>query len=161
MTIALFPGSFDPVHNGHLSVIATAAPLFDRLIVGVGYNPEKKSGLFSPDQRVELINEAVDVYPNISVETFTGLVTDAAQRFGADCLIKGIRGATDLDQEMQQAFMNHSSGSVPTLFVPATGAASLVAGRYVREVAAMGGNVHDVVPSTVAARLRDMRSGSD
>jgi pantetheine-phosphate adenylyltransferase len=158
MTIALFPGSFDPVHNGHLSVMATAAPLFDRLIIGVGYNPEKNSGLFSPEDRVQMVTEAVDVYPNVSVETFTGLVGAAAQRFGADCLIKGIRGATDLDSEMQQAFMNFTSGSVPTLFVPATGAAALVAGRYVREVAAMGGNVHDVVPNTVAARLRDMRS---
>ena len=138
--------------------MAAAAPLFDRLIIGVGYNPQKNSGRFTPDERVEMITEAVEVYPNVSVELFTGLVGDAAKRFGADCLIKGIRGATDLDSEMQQAYMNFVSGSVPTLFVPATGTAALVAGRYVREVAALGGNVHDVVPHSVAVRLRDTRS---
>jgi len=158
MTVALFPGSFDPVHNGHLSVMAAAAPLFDRLIVGVGYNPEKESGVFSPTQRLEMLAEAVAVYPNVSVESFTGLVTEAAQRFGANCLIKGIRGSSDLDSEVQQAYMNLTSGSVPTLFIPATGPTALIAGRYVREVAAMGGNVHDVVPHSVAVRLKELRS---
>ena len=160
MTVALFPGSFDPVHNGHLAIMATAAPLFDRLIIGVGYNPEKMSGVFTPAERMEMITEAVSVYPNVSVESFTGLVGEAAHQFGANCLIKGIRGSTDLDSEVQQAYMNLTTGSIPTLFIPATGASALVAGRYVREVAAMGGNVHDVVPHSVAVRLRDLRSKS-
>lgn len=158
MTVALFPGSFDPIHNGHMSVVAAAAPIFDRLILGVGHNPEKSSGMFTPAQRVEMIGELVAVYPNVSVETFTGLVGDAAREFGANCLIKGVRGPSDLDSELQQAYMNLTTGEIPTVFIPALGPASLVAGRYVREVAAMGGNVHDVVPHAVAMRLREMRS---
>jgi len=158
MTVALFPGSFDPIHNGHMSVMAAAAPLFDRLIIGVGYNPEKTSGMFTPAQRVEMIADIVSTYPNVSVESFTGLVGAAAHEFGANCLIKGIRGGSDLDSEMQQAYMNQTTGDIPTLFIPALGPSSLVAGRYVREVAALGGNVHDVVPHSVAMRLREMRS---
>ncbi|MEZ5377805.1 MAG: pantetheine-phosphate adenylyltransferase [Acidimicrobiales bacterium] len=155
MSVALYPGSFDPIHNGHLQVIETIAPLFDDLIVGVGHNPEKPSGLFTPDERVAMIRSAVAGLTNVRVELFVGLATAAAIGFGADCLVKGVRGAGDLDAEMQQAAMNSLTAGVPTLFAPAMGEASLVSSRYVREIAAMGGDINSVVPSAVAAQLNE------
>jgi pantetheine-phosphate adenylyltransferase len=154
MTVALYPGSFDPLHNGHLSVIAMAAPLFDRVIVGVGYNPDKPSGLFTPDERCAMIVESVADLSNVAVELFSGLVTDAARRLHADCLIKGLRGGSDLDVEMQQAHMNLASARVPTLFLPGLGNASLVASSYVRQIASMGGDVAATVPGPVLSGLQ-------
>jgi pantetheine-phosphate adenylyltransferase len=154
MTVALYPGSFDPVHNGHLAVIAQAASLFDEVVVGVGHNPQKPSGLFSPEERAELIRSVVH-HDNVRVELFTGLVTAAARGLGAGCLLKGIRGAVDLDAELQQAHMNLSCGGVPTVFLPAVGAAAFVASRYVREIAALGGDISAVVPPLVADRLEE------
>lgn len=160
MSVALYPGSFDPVHNGHLQVIAAASALFDSVIVGVGHNPAKPSGLFTPDERAAMISESVagmhgvDL-ANVRVELFVGLATDAAISLGADCLLKGVRGGSDLDAEMQQATMNSLTASVPTLFAPAMGEASLVSSRYVREIAALGGDITSVVPPAVAARLNE------
>ena len=153
MTTALYPGSFDPVHNGHLAVIAHASPLFERIIVGVGHNPDKPSGLFSPTERAAMIEAETASLGNISVELFSGLVTAAAVDLGADCLLKGLRGASDLDAEMQQSHMNLTTGGIPSVFVPATGPSSLVAGTYVRQIAAMGGDVSDVVPPSVLDAL--------
>jgi len=153
MTIALYPGSFDPVHNGHFAMVAQAARLFEAVIVGVGHNPEKPSGLFTPDERADLIGDVVADLDNVRVELFTGLVTVAAVSLGADCLLKGLRGGSDLDTEMQQAHMNLTTGSIPTVFLPATGPSALVAGTYVRQIAAMGGDISDVVPPNVAEAL--------
>ncbi len=154
MAVALYPGSFDPVHNGHLSVIETAAPLFDQLIVAVGHNPAKPSGLLTGPERADMITASVAHLSNVRVELFTGLVTVAAEEHGADCLVKGIRSASDLDTEMLQANMNAESGNgIPTLFVPAMGAHALVSSRYIREIAARGGNIGSVVPDVVAKRL--------
>lgn len=153
MATALYPGSFDPVHNGHIAVIRHVAGLFGQVIVGVGHNPDKPSGLFTPDERVDMIRTELADLDNVSTELFSGLVTSAAAGFGADCLVKGLRGASDLDAEMQQAHMNLTTGSIPTIFVPATGPSALVAGTYVRQIAAMGGDVSDVVPATVLSAL--------
>lgn len=153
MSTALYPGSFDPVHNGHLAVIRHASTLFERVVVGVGHNPDKPSGLFTPEQRVEMIRAETADLAGVDVELFSGLVTVAAVRFGADCLVKGLRGASDLDAEMQQAHMNLTTGSVPTVFLPATGPSALVASTYVRQIAAMGGDVSDVVPPVVLSAL--------
>ncbi len=155
VSVALYPGSFDPIHNGHLQVIAAVAPLFDELIVGVGHNPAKPSGMFTPDERVAMIEAAVADLPNVRVELFVGLATGAAVGLGADCLVKGVRGASDLDAEMQQATMNSLTAGVPTLFAPAMGEASLVSSRYVREIAALGGDIAGVVPAGVASRLNE------
>lgn len=154
MATALYPGSFDPVHNGHIAVIRHAAGLFDRVVVGVGHNPEKPSGLFTPDERVDMIRSEVADLDGVSVELFSGLVTVAAAGFGADCLVKGLRGGSDLDAEMQQAHMNLTTGSVPSVFIPATGPSALVASTYVRQIAAMGGDVSDVVPPSVLSALQ-------
>ena len=155
MSSALYPGSFDPMHNGHLAVITHVSALFDRVIVGVGHNPDKPSGLFTPDQRVAMIETEVASLGNVSVELFSGLVTAAAAALGADCLVKGLRGASDLDAEMQQSHMNLTTGGTPTIFVPATGPSALVASTYVRQIAAMGGDVADVVPATVLSALTE------
>ncbi len=155
MSVALYPGSFDPVHNGHIQVISAMAPLFDELIVGVGHNPAKPSGMFTPDERVAMIAESVASLPNVRIELFVGLSTRAVQDLGADCLVKGVRGAGDLDAEMQQATMNFLTAGVPTVFAPAMGEASLVSSRYVREIAALGGDITGVVPAVVAARLTE------
>jgi pantetheine-phosphate adenylyltransferase len=161
MAVALYPGSFDPVHNGHLSVVEVAASLFDRLIVAVGHNPAKPSGMLTPDIRRELIERCVDHLPNVSVDFFTGLVTTAAADLGADCLVKGIRSATDLDTEMLQANMNaktgrSASGDLPTVFIPGMGDHALVSSRYIREIASRGGDVGRVVPAAVAKRLSEV-----
>ncbi len=155
MSIALYPGSFDPVHNGHLAVIETASGLFDEIIVGVGHNPEKPSGLFTPPERVEMIEAATADLGNIRVELFSGLSIVAAAALGADCLLKGIRGGSDLDVELQQAHMNLTTGEIATLFVPATGASALVASTYVRQIGLMGGDLSQVVPEAVAERVRE------
>jgi pantetheine-phosphate adenylyltransferase len=155
MAVALYPGSFDPIHNGHLQVIEATAPLFDSLIVGVGHNPDKPSGLFTADERTELIRATVAHLDNVRVELFVGLATAAAATLGADCLLKGVRGSGDFDSEMQQATMNSLTGGIPTLFAPAMGETSLVSSRYVREIAAMGGDIRSVVPATVAAALHE------
>jgi len=153
MVVALYPGSFDPIHNGHVAVITTAAGLFDEVVVAVGHNLAKPGGMFTPDQRMELIAEATKHLKAIRVVSFTGLVTKAAHDVGADCLVKGVRGSGDLDSEMLQAGMNYSTSGVPTLFVPAIGSEAMISSRYVREISAAGVDVSAVVPEVVAKRL--------
>jgi pantetheine-phosphate adenylyltransferase len=157
MAVALYPGSFDPVHNGHLAVIATAASIFDEVIVGVGHNPAKPSGMFTPEQRIAMIKACTDELGNVRVVPFTGLVTVAAADLGVTCLVKGLRSATDLDAEMLQAKMNASTGNdLPSVFLPGIGTNALVSSRYIREIASVGGDVSDVVPPSV---MRQMAEG--
>ncbi len=158
MSTALYPGSFDPVHNGHLAVLESIAPLFDTVIVGVGHNPDKPSGLFTPAERVELLESVTSHLSNVQVALFSGLVTVAVADLGADCLIKGLRGGGDLEVEMQQAHMNRTTGAVPTIFAPGLGSAGLIAGTYVRQIAMMGGDVSGVVPAAVLAGLASKTS---
>ncbi len=153
MTVALYPGSFDPVHNGHVDVVATALQLFDGVVVAVGHSPTKPSGLFTPDERVALLADALGHLGNVRVSAFTGLVTAAAKELGADCLVKGVRGPVDLEEEMTQAQMNRITGQVPTVLVPATEGSAFVSSTYVRQIAQMGGDVSQVVPANVAIEL--------
>ncbi len=154
MAVALYPGSFDPVHNGHVAVIAMAAAIFDEVIVGVGHNPEKPSGMFGVDERMEMIADAVADLPNVRVAKFAGLVTAAAADLGVTCLVKGLRSATDLDTEMLQAQMNSATGKgLPTVFLPGMGDNALVSSRYIREISAAGGDVSKVVPAGVMRQL--------
>ncbi len=160
MAVALYPGSFDPMHKGHLAVIEVGAPLFAELIVAVGHNPAKPSGLFTGEERADMIRASVAHIDNVRVELFTGLVTAAAADLGVDCLLKGIRSASDLDVEMLQANMNaESGGGVTTVFVPGIGPHALVSSRYIREIAARNGDVSSVVPPAVAAALEKKASG--
>jgi pantetheine-phosphate adenylyltransferase len=149
MTAALIPGSFDPFHNGHLAVTRTAAALFDRVVIGVGHNPAKPSGLFSAEERREMVEASVADLDNVEVAVFTGLVTAAATDLGVDCLVKGVRGGSDLDAELVQANTNAMTGGTRTLLVPAIGAAALVASRYLREIGTRGGDISPLVPEPV------------
>ncbi|MEZ5226037.1 MAG: hypothetical protein R2710_05015 [Acidimicrobiales bacterium] len=126
-------------------MIETIAPLFDDLIVGVGHNPEKPSGLFTPDGAGRHDPQRGRRPHQRSGRTFRRAGHGCGHRIRADCLVKGVRGAGDLDAEMQQAAMNSLTAGVPTLFAPAMGEASLVSSRYVREIAAMGGDINSVV----------------
>lgn len=154
MAVALYPGSFDPVHNGHIAIIEMAAAVFDDVIVGVGHNPAKPSGFFSGPERMALIEASTAGIPNVRVEGFSGLVTEAAVELGATCLVKGLRSASDFDVEMLQAKMNAATGKdLPTVFLPAIGSNALLSSRYVREIAAVGGDVSSVVPEAVLQAL--------
>ncbi|MGF1597779.1 MAG: pantetheine-phosphate adenylyltransferase [Acidimicrobiales bacterium] len=159
MAVALYPGSYDPIHLGHVAVIEIGCRIFDRVIVAVGHNPEKPSGYFAVEERVGMIREVVAPLGKVDVVTFAGLVTVAAADNGADCLVKGVRSNTDADAEMLQANMNAATGGgIPTLFIPGIGPHALVSSRYVREIAGAGGDVSGVVPPAVMSRLRARRS---
>ena len=155
MTTALYPGSFDPIHNGHIAIVEDATLMFDAVIIGIGHNPEKPSGFFLPEQRVALIRAAVAHLPTVTVELFAGLVTTAAKTLGAQVLLKGVRGAIDLDTEMQQAHMNRISADVPTVLLPANNLSASVSSTYVRQIALMGGDISAVVPAVVARAIEE------
>ncbi|MEL7155158.1 MAG: pantetheine-phosphate adenylyltransferase [Actinomycetota bacterium] len=160
MGVALYPGSFDPVHNGHIAIIEMAAQVFDQVIVAVGHNPAKPSGFFTGPERMELIEAEVAHLPAVRVTGFSGLVTVAAAELGATCLVKGLRSASDLDVEMLQAQMNSATGGgIPTVFLPGMGSHALVSSRYVREIASAGGDVSSVVPDSVIKALAERSSG--
>ena len=162
MAVALYPGSFDPVHNGHVAIVEVASGLFDQVVVAIGHNQDKPSGFFTPAERVAMVEEVTAHLDNVTVVSFTGLVTVAAAENGADCLLKGVRSATDLDAEMLQANMNaKSSDDLPTVFLPGLGEPALISSRYVREIAARGGDVTRVVSALVAARLAEQVGGEE
>lgn len=154
MAAALIPGSFDPFHNGHLAVVEVVSRLFERVIVAVGFNPAKPSGLFSTDERIAMITDSVAHLDNVETATFSGLVTVAAAEAGADCLVKGVRGASDLDAELVQANTNGQTGGIPTILVPGTGPAALVASRYLREIGTRGGDISRLVPAPVWSSMQ-------
>jgi pantetheine-phosphate adenylyltransferase len=157
--IALYPGSFDPVTNGHLDVVRHAVGLCDRLVVAIGVHPGKKP-LFSVEERLEMLQ---DVFGPVAAKagcafdciTFDDLVVSAAQRVGATILIRGLRDGTDLDYEMQMAGMNETMApDVHTVFVPASPTVRPITATLVRQIAGMGGDVSNFVPKAVATRLK-------
>ena len=162
VTTAFVPGSFDPFHNGHLAVVEAAATLFDRVIVGIGHNPAKPSGLFTPEERMAMISASVAHLPNVEASAFTGLVTSAAAALDASCLVKGIRSGTDLDIEVVQANTNSQTGGPQTVLLPGVSSAALVASRYLREIGTRGGDISSLVPepvwSAMQAKAEQMKS---
>jgi pantetheine-phosphate adenylyltransferase len=157
--IALYPGSFDPVTNGHLDVVKHAVALCDRLIVAIGVHPGKKP-LFSVEERLAMLEEVfgpVAAKAGCAFEciTFDDLVVTAAQRAGATILIRGLRDGTDLDYEMQMAGMNEAMApEVHTVFLPASPTVRPITATLVRQIAGMGGDVSSFVPKAVAVRLK-------
>ena len=149
----LYPGSFDPLHLGHLDVIEQACELFGDVIVGVLYNFAKDSGMFSVDRRVELAEAATAHLPRVSVEKHAGLTTQAARAAEVDFIVKGLRTPGDFEIEQQMAQMNHSTSGVRTVFVPSRPDLSFVSSRYVREIAMYGGDIAHLVPPVVADAL--------
>ena len=151
---ALFPGSFDPVTNGHLDLIGRLVTLVDEVIVAIAVNPEKVP-LFSEGERVELLREVCRSWPAVRVQSFTGLVVDAARECGAGLIVRGVRGSADTDREMQMAQLNRAMTGVETLLLPASPAWAFVSSSFVREIARFGGKVAPYVPPPVAACLRE------
>ena len=155
MVRVLYPGSFDPLHNGHVDVVEAAARLFDEVVVAVMVNPQKDSSLFDLDERQAMIEESTSHLTGVSVITFAGLAVDAALAAEADALVKGLRTVSDFDSEMTMAQTNLAVSGVPTVFLPSISATSFVASRYIREIAREGRDVSALVPEPVAWRLKE------
>ena len=153
MSTVLIPGSFDPMHLGHVDVVEQAAELFGDVVVGVLVNFDKPSGLFAPDERVALAKASVADQPNVRVQAFGGLAVDAAAAVGADFIVKGLRNPADFDIEQQMAHMNRSVTGIRTVFVPCRADLGFVSSRFIREIAAHGGDIAALVAPSVAEAL--------
>jgi len=153
--IAIYPGSFDPITNGHLDLIERGCRLFDRLIVSILRN-ENKLPLFSVEERIEMLREVVGCYPNVEVDSFNGLLVDYAARNRATVLLRGIRAISDYEYELQMALMNRRlQPEIETVFMMASEAYSFISSRLVKEVFGLGGNIVGLVPPSVEGRLRN------
>lgn len=155
MTRVLYPGSFDPIHNGHLELIEVASRLFDSVVVATIGNPQKTTGLYSLDERRQMIDESVAHLSNVEVTVYSSLVVNLAQEVGADFLVKGLRAVSDFESELQQSQMNLAISGVHTVFIPSATEHSFVASKWIREIARFGGDVSSMVPPPVAARLAE------
>jgi pantetheine-phosphate adenylyltransferase len=151
---AIYPGSFDPVTNGHLDLIERASRIFDRLVVAVLLNPDKDP-LFTVAERVEMLEDVVRHLPNVEVDTFGGLLVDYARRKNARVLLRGIRAVSDYEYELQMALMNRQlEPDIETVFMLPAEAYSYLSSRLVKEVARLGGSIKALVPRAVEERLR-------
>jgi pantetheine-phosphate adenylyltransferase len=151
---AVSPGSFDPVTNGHLDIIDRASRLYDELIVAVLIN-QSKHGLFTVEERLEMLREVTKAYPNVRVESFHGLLVEFCREQGAAVVVKGLRAVSDFDYELQMAQMNTGLAGVETLFMPTNPLYSFLSSSLVKDVAKWGGDVSAHVPEVVARRLAE------
>lgn len=156
---AVCPGSFDPVTLGHLDVISRASRLFDRVVVAVGVN-QSKQRLFGPEERLEMLTEALAPHANVEVAGFDGLLTDFCREQGAQAVVKGVRSGADVEYEFAMAQMNAHLTGVDTVFLPTSPAWSFVSSSLVKEVARLGGDVSALVPAPVLERLAARLSGA-
>lgn len=151
---AVCPGSFDPVTNGHLDIVSRASKLYDEVTVAVLVN-KSKSGLFTLDERMDMVRETTAEYGNVVVESFHGLLVDFCRARQIPVIVKGLRAVSDFDYELQMAQMNHSLAGVETLFLSTNPLYSFLSSSLVKEVATYGGDVSGLVPKTVLRRLTD------
>jgi pantetheine-phosphate adenylyltransferase len=149
---AACPGSFDPVTNGHLDIIGRASALFDEVVVAVGVNKSKRR-LFTPEERITMLEEVCADLPNVRIASFDGLLTDFCKAQDVVAIVKGLRAVSDFDYELQMAQMNSSLADVETVFVPTSPEWSFLASSLVKEVATFGGDVSSLVPPGVLTRL--------
>lgn len=153
MRKAVCPGSFDPVTNGHLDVFTRAADLADEVVVAVLIN-HKKAGMFTVDERMDLLREVLAPYSNIVVDAFHGLLVDYCREHGIKAIVKGLRAVSDFDYELQMAQMNYRLSGVETVFVSTNPLYSYLSSSLVKEVATFGGNVEGLVPASVLSRMQ-------
>jgi pantetheine-phosphate adenylyltransferase len=155
--IAVYPGSFDPLTSGHVDIIQRGSRLFARIVVGILLNMDK-SPLFTVSERVDIARSVFAAYTNVEVDTFDGLLVEYARSKGASVIVRGLRAISDFEYEMQMALMNHHlNPHVETVFMPPAEPYTYVSSRLVKEVVALGGSVHGLVPEVVEQRLREKR----
>jgi pantetheine-phosphate adenylyltransferase len=155
--IAIYPGSFDPLTNGHVDIIQRGSRIFDRIVVAVLVNLEK-APLFSVSERVSIARDVFQQWPNVEVDTFDGLLVDYARRREASVIVRGLRAVSDFEYEMQMALMNRRlNDDVETVFMMPAEPYTYVSSRLVKEVVALGGTVHGLVPDLVEQRLREKK----
>ncbi|MGQ0550966.1 MAG: pantetheine-phosphate adenylyltransferase [Armatimonadota bacterium] len=154
MRIAVYPGTFDPVHHGHIDVIRRTTRLFDRVIVAVAENVEKGRSAFSLSERVAMLKDVVAEMPTVEVAAYTGLTVAYASKRGATCIVKGLRAVGDFDFELKQSAMNRKlAPDLDTLLLIADPEYAFISSSLIREVASLGGSVDSIVPPVVARRL--------
>jgi pantetheine-phosphate adenylyltransferase len=158
--LAVCPGSFDPLTNGHVDIIQRGARLFDRIVVAILLNAEKRP-LFSVEERVDIIRSVFKDAPNVEVDTFDGLLVEYVARRQANVIVRGLRALADFEYEMQMALMNrHLSAEVETVFMMPSEKYTYVSSRLIKEVAALGGSVSGLVPALVESRLATRRTAA-
>lgn len=158
---AIYPGTFDPITNGHIDIIQRGLAIFDRLIIAVALNP-KKAPLFNIEERIEMIEESLGRHPKVSVETFSGLLVEEAERRKARVILRGLRAVSDFEYEFQMALMNRNlNNKIETVFMMTGEAYSYLSSSVVKEIASLGGTVDGLVPNIVSARLKEHYSGME
>ena len=152
---AIFPGSFDPITNGHLDVINRGMKLFDELIIAVGRSPVKNQ-LFTPEERVEMISELIDhkKMPGVSVESFEGLMVEYAAGKKADVILRGLRSLTDVQYEFQLAMTNRAVAGIETIFIMTSEQYGFTSSTLIREIATLGGDLSNLIPKSIQKRLK-------
>jgi pantetheine-phosphate adenylyltransferase len=149
---AIFPGTFDPITNGHLDVIRRGAALFDELVVAVGNNPEKQC-LLDQDARTEILARILADLPHVRVERFSGLTVDAARTFDASVILRGLRNSSDLEHESRMALTNRSVSGIETVFILTSPQCAFMSSSLIKQIARMGGDISALVPPEVIAYL--------
>ncbi|PHV71815.1 pantetheine-phosphate adenylyltransferase [Sporanaerobium hydrogeniformans] len=156
MKIGIYPGSFDPVTNGHMDIIIRASKLVDHLLVSVLINPQKKGGLFTIEERMEMLKKTTEHLPNVEIDSFSGLLVDYAREKKAHMIVRGLRAITDLEHEMQMAQINKNIvEEVETVFLVTNAQYSFLSSSAVRELAMFKGQVEDLVPTYVGQKLKE------
>ena len=154
MTIAVYPGAFDPITNGHLDIATRAAKLFEKIIIGV-YDTPAKNIMFTTEERVELVKHAIVDLPNVEVESFSCLVVDFAQKAGAQTIVRGLRIGADFEREFEMALMNKKlSPDCELICLMSSFRYQFLSSSLLKEVASLGGNIYDLVPKHVAEALK-------
>ena len=157
MITAIYPGTYDPVTNGHVDVITRAAEIFDRVVIGVVGNPQHKEPMFTLDERVAFLRETLDSIDNVEVDVFSELVVDFAHRGEAKVIVKGLRVISDFEWEFQMNQLNRTlAPEIETVYVMASPQVSFVSSSGVKEIASFGGKVDELVPEAVARRFKEL-----